>query len=332
MERMKQPIKINQLMIANRLVMPPMATAKSEGNGWVSQDLIDYYEKRAEGGDIGLIIAEHCYIREDGKASPQQLSIAEGCDMEGLKRLVATIQKDGTKVFCQINHAGGKALRTVTGLDAMSASSVVMPNSKQNEDLCKAMDASDIAEMIECYKAAAVRAKEAGFDGVEIHSAHGYLLNQFYTPLTNKRDDAYTGSTIEGRIRLHLQVIEAVREAVGAEYPLAIRLGACDYMEGGSRIEDAVKACEAFEKAGIDLLDISGGFCYYTHPTNKGQGYFAEITEEIMKKVSIPVILTGGVVELEAAEQLLIDGKADMIGVGRAIFKDEDWAKKTMRA
>ena len=163
---------------------------------------------------------------------------------------------------------------------------------------------------------------------MESHSAHSYLLNQFYSPDFNHRSDAYGGSP-ENRIRIHLEVIHAVRQAVGADYPVLLRLGTCDYAEGGATIQDAIAACVAFEQAGVDLLDISGGAQGYTVKGREGvQGYFAPETTAIKQAVGIPVLLTGGITEPAAAEQLLSDGAADLIGVGRAILKNSHWGKK----
>ena len=157
-----------------------------------------------------------------------------------------------------------------------------------------------------------------------------YKRQQFYSPLTNKREDQYNGYSLEGRIRLHLEIIAAVRQAVGSDFPIALRLGASDYATGGATIEDSILAGEAFEQAGVDLLDISGGLTSYINPNNSAQGYFSDLTEAIKKKVSIPVLLTGGIIDAAAAEKLLQEEKADMIGVGRAILKDSEWAKRTM--
>ena len=158
-----------------------------------------------------------------------------------------------------------------------------------------------------------------------------YLLNQFFSPLTNKRTDEY-GGDIERRIRLHLEVIEAVRAAVGQDFPVLLRLGASDYREGGTTIKDSLVAAQAFEKAGIDILDISGGFSGYQVPGLNDQGYFAPLTAAIKDAVALPVILTGGITEPMAAEQLLADGKADLIGVGRAILNDSKWAQRAMES
>lgn len=324
------PISVNQMELPNRLVMPPMATSKSGAEGNVTDELCNYYREKSYGGYIGLIITEHSYISKEGKANKAQVSIAEDAMIPGLKRLVDVIHQNGTKAFCQINHAGGFTAPAITGSETLSASAVRAPGLNAAYPTPREMTLPDIQKVIDDFVRAALRAKAAGYDGVEIHSAHSYLLNQFYSPLTNKRTDAYTGSTLEGRIRLHLDVIRAVRQAVGKDYPLSLRLGACDYMKGGTTIADSVEASKCFEQAGIDLLDISGGLCRYISPVSKEQGYFAEISEAVKDAVSIPVILTGGIVNAEAAERLLEGSKADLIGVGRAIMRDSNWAKQAM--
>jgi NADPH2 dehydrogenase len=318
-----------KLKLNNRLVFPPMATAKSE-NGMVNQNLLDYYDEKSKGGYMSLIIIEHSYITPQGKAHKGQLSIAENCNMEGLKKLAEVIHKNGSKAIMQINHAGSATNIETTGYENVGPSAIINPRVKS--DVPKELNKEEIKEIIETFKVAAKRVKDAGFDGVEIHSAHAYFLNQFYSPLTNKRTDEYGGDVL-GRIKIHLEVIKAVKEAVGSDFPILLRLGACDYMEGGTTIEDSKIAALEFQKAGIDILDISGGFCGYIIPGgDNAQGYFSEITEAIKEVVSIPVILTGGITEVEAAEELISSGKADLIGVGRAAFKDSMWAKNAIES
>lgn len=327
MNMLNSPIQIGSMKVKNRLVMPPMATAKSTENGRVTPQLLDYYREKSAGGYIGLIIMEHAYISPEGQAGRGQASIAKNGCISGLKSLTDVIHENGSLVMAQISHAGGAAKSEITGRPVLGASAVSTP---RYETAPREMTGEEIKKAVKDFAAAALRAKEAGFDGVEIHSAHGYLLNQFYSPLSNKRRDAYGGDTLKGRLRLHMEVIEAVRAAVGRDYPLAVRLGACDYMDGGTTKEDSVAAARLLEDAGIDLLDISGGFCGYVRPGVTGQGYFASLTEAVKGAVHIPVILTGGITEAEAAENLLEQGKADMIGVGRAVFRDSLWAKRAI--
>lgn len=329
MELLKQPIKIKNVEIKNRLVMPPMATSKT-GNGQVTQELVDYYDEKSKGGHIGLIITEHAYVTKDGMANIGQVSISSDKDIEGLKRITETIHKNGSKVIAQISHAGSSAIPKVTGSEIISASPIANTGATGKTGIIpREMSLEDIQRVVRSFADAAKRAKESGFDGVEIHSAHAYLLNQFFSPLTNKRTDNY-GGTLDNRIRIHLEIIKEVRKAVGEDYLVALRLGACDYMDGGNTVEAGVAASKSFEKAGVDLLDISGGFCGIIRPNHNKPGYFGELTEAIKKEVSIPIILTGGITEGEHAEKLLEEEKADLIGVGRAILKDSNWAKKVM--
>lgn len=337
MSLLNTTIRIGNMELNNRLVMPPMAISKADRDGKATENTFAYYDEKSKGGYIGLIIAEHCYISQEGKASNGQLSIADDSSIEGLNKIVSIVHGNGSRIMAQLNHAGSATTETITGFSQMSASAIKMPEGsltaprdKNVPPPPKEMSIFDIEKVIDEFSSAALRAKKSGFDGVEIHSAHGYLLNQFYSPLTNKRNDEYTGSTIHGRIRLHVEIIRAIREKVGAEYPIALRLGACDYMRGGTSIEDSIAAVKEFEKAGLDLIDISGGFCGYINPYCKEQGYFSEISKAIKHNVTIPVILTGGITEKNTAEILLKDEKADLIGVGRAILKNSEWAKKNI--
>lgn len=330
MNNLLKTLKVGNIELSNRLVMPPMATAKSQGDGKVSEDILNYYKEKSEGGYISLIIIEHSFINQQGKASNGQLSVAEDNDLEGLKKLAKIVQNNGSKVVMQINHAGGAATTEVTGTKPVGPSAVANSRFKEKE-LPHELSIEEIKEIIKDFGRAALLTKEAGFDGVEIHSAHGYLLNQFFSPLSNKRTDEY-GGDVNNRIRIHLEVIKAVKEAVGDDFLILLRLGAADYIEGGTEISDSVIAAKKFETAGVHILDISGGFNGYIIPNASEQGYFWPLTEAIKKAVSIPVILTGGITEATAAEKLLKEGKTDLIGVGRAILKDSKWAQRAIES
>ena len=327
MSYLLSPLTVGKLTLKNRLIMPPLATEKCGEEGKPSKALLDYYDEKSRGGYISLIIIEHSFISQQGKASERQLSVADDSLIDSLKELAETIHKNGTKAVMQINHSGSEASREITGMDAVAPSAVINP--RFNGPLPRELTHEEIKAIVEEFRVAAYRVKMSGFDGVEIHSAHGYLLNQFLSPITNKRTDEYGGS-IFGRIKIHLEVIKAVREAVGEDFPILLRLGAFDYMEGGTSIEDSKIAAVEFEKSGVSIIDVSGGLCGHAGKGSKEQGYFSELSEEIKKAVSIPVILTGGITEARAAEKLLAEGKADLIGVGRAILYDSDWAKKAV--
>jgi 2,4-dienoyl-CoA reductase-like NADH-dependent reductase (Old Yellow Enzyme family) len=314
------------LSLANRLVMPPMATAKADSDGKVSRKILDYYNEKSQGGYISLIIIEHSYISQAGKASHNQLSVGNNNVIEGLRELADVIHGNGSKTIIQINHAGSNTSREIIGDIPVAPSAVVNP---RQDHIPRELTRQEIADIIKAFQDAALRVQEAGFDGVELHSAHGYLLNQFLSPITNKRTDEY-GGDILNRIHLHIQVIKAVRTAVGKDFPILLRLGVSDFIPGGTTIEDIKTAAQAFEEVGINILDISGGLRGWNIPELTGQGFLAPFSEAIKKVVSIPVIVTGGITEVQAAEQLLAEGKADLIGVGRAILQDSHWAQKAI--
>ena len=319
-----KPLPLKNLTLRNRIVMPPMATELSV-NDVPSDALIDYYRKRAK--VTGLIIVEHEYVSLEGKASPRQLSMAEGVDIAVYRRLTDAIHSQGAVAVAQVNHAGADAFDNK--LPVISASAIRLWRSAFQAE---AMTMADIERIKGCFINAAVQAKAAGFDGVEIHAAHGYLLNQFYSPLTNLRTDDYNGATMDGRTRLQCEIIRSVREAVGADYLVAIRFGACDYMKGGSRIEEIPEAVRRFVDAGVDLIDISGGLNGYLVPGASQPGWFAELSRPVKEAVNVPVILTGGVQTGQDAENLLKAGVADLIGVGRPMMQDDGWSEKALAA
>ena len=315
-------VKIGRLISQNRIVMPPMHTGMAS-NGHVTDDLVNYYMERAVYSRPGVIITEHSYIDRCGMASETQLSIAEDGMVEEHRRLTIAIHKGGCLAFAQLNHAGSNGV-----CDPVSASNVCNPKAQELR-APRALDTDEIRGIEKLFETAAIRAVKAGYDGVEIHCAHGYLLNQFYSPITNKRSDEFGGS-LENRLRFLLDTLELVKNAVGEKVPVAVRLGGCDYMDGGSTEEDAVKAAVILEKAGTDLLDISGGMCGFIVKGLPEPGYFASMSEKIRKAVSIPVMMTGGVKTPAEAQMLINAGKADLIGIGRALFNDSHCLLETV--
>ena len=314
---LQDPILIGTLPVANRLVMPPMQTNKTD-RGHVTEELAGYYRDRAVLSRPGIIITEHSCITESGRAAEGQLSLASDALIGEHGRLTDAIHEGGSKAFVQLNHAGSNGIG-----DAVSASAVSIPVKKLTKRP-RALTAGEIREIEEQFATAALRAVKAGYDGVELHCAHGYLLNQFYSPMTNKRTDEYGGG-LENRLRITLETVAWVRQAIGSEVPSAVCLGGADYLPGGAREEDAAEAGKLLEAAGVDLLDLSGGMCFFMRPGHLEAGYFSSLSEKVKAAVSVPVLLTGGVTKLSDAEALLQYGKADLIGVGRALLKDAAW-------
>lgn len=231
MSLVDKSIEIGGLKLEGRILMPLIATYQCDENGMVTQNVCDYYAKRAKNSHVSLIITEHSFISQQGKAKEKQLSSAEDKCIDGLKNLVDTIHACGTKVFAQLNHAGSAAMQKVCIITPIAPSSVILPVKPALGDgsLPREIAKTEIPGIVNDFVKAARRAKEAGYDGVEIHSAHGYLLNQFYSPLTNHRIDEYGGSLLN-RLRIHREIIHAVRKEVGKEYPISVRFGGCDWM------------------------------------------------------------------------------------------------------
>lgn len=322
-------IKVGPYTLQSRIVMPPMATGF--GRGLVDKTLA-YYKDRAATGAIGMIITEHSYISEVGRAEAEQVSVARDSDIEALKKLAAAVQVNGTVGLVQINH-GGSA--NEAALDAQAIAPSAVPNRRpdivrrykdKTPILPHEMTQDDINTVKDQFVAAALRVKAAGFAGVEIHSAHSYLLSEFYSPLMNHRTDAYTGAAIEGRTQLQTEILEAVRKAVGGDFIVSIRLGAVDDMPGGAVIDDVGAAARRFEAAGADLISISGGANGFTRPGNTQEGWYRDVSHAAKEAVSIPVLVTGGIKTRAAAEDILNAGDADLIGIGRMLLAKANYA------
>ncbi len=330
---LRKPIRAGKFELGSRLVMPPMATGFSDG-GYVTDLLISHYVKRSAGQCLGLVTVEHCFICPEGKASKNQLSAADDSVIPGLARLADAIHANRTPVILQISHAGSAFRPFDQSIPLIGPSPVFNPHNtnaiRNGLPLPRQLSLEEIGQLREAFISAALRAQQAGFDGAEIHSAHGYLLDTFYSPLTNRRKDDYTGDTLEGRTRLQVEILREIRRRAGEDFLLSIRLGASDYTEGGADISEVPQACRILEEAGADMISISGGLCFYIRPGCEEPGWFAELSEAAKSAVSIPVLLTGGIRKYEDAAALLKEGKADLIGIGRSLLKDKRMARKMM--
>ena len=319
MVNLLDPLKVKGLTLKNRIVMPPMNTEYATAEGGVANKLIEHYSQRAK--DLGLQIIEHSYVSLDGKLSKRQLGAYDDSMVPGLKKLSSTIHTKGTPVIMQINHAGGRCTEEILG---------TKPVAPSHSGEARELRIDEIEALAEAFAAAAERAIRAGFDGVEVHGAHGFLLNQFFSPLTNKRTDKYGGS-LENRVRFPLEVVEKVKEKVGKKL-LLYRIGADDLNPAGTKIKDSHKFAKKLEKADVDIIDVSGGICgSRPEQLQNTQGFFVPQAQQIKKVVNIPVIGVGGITEPEYANKIIQEGKIDLVAVGRALLKDPDWATKAIK-
>lgn len=322
-------LKTKNITFKNRLIMPPMATAKADDLGHVTEDYLKYYEDKTKSGSFAAVIVEHSYVEKRGQAHPSQTSISKDSDIEGVSKLVNLIKANSSLAIIQLAHAGSAAKKEVTGFEPVGPSAVPNPNPNRKDiPAPRELSVSDIKDIEKNFIDAAIRSKKAGFDGVEIHSAHGYLLNQFLSPLSNKRTDEY-GGDIMSRIKLHIDIIRGIKKELGDDYPVFIRMGAGDLIEGGLTRDDSVRAALEFEKAGVDVIDISGGMCSYAIDDTRA-GYFDIFSKPIFDNVNVPVILTGGVKVGQDVVDILDRDVCDLVGIGRSVFKDSDWMEREL--
>lgn len=298
--------------------MPPMQTSRATVKGAVTDRLIGFYVRRSTA--LGLLIVEHSYVSAAGKLSPKQLGIYDDELIHGLKRLASRIHAVGTPVVLQITHAGGIANKKIIGAEPAGPSAT-----RKTRELTR----SEIEALVEEFAMAAERATKAGFDGVELHGAHGFLLNQFFSPLLNKRGDEY-GGPLENRMRFPLMVVKKVRESVRGRL-LLYRLGADDLAPNGTHVDDSAAFAVKLEQYGVDVVDVSGGLCGSEPKQLRSvKGYFIPQAYEIKKAVRTPIIGVGGITEAEYADKLVREGKVDLVAVGRALWKDPKWAEKAV--
>lgn len=326
-----QPVKIGSMEVKNRFVMAPMVTNYCESDGTVTDRLKAYHKARAEGG-VGLIILEATYVHPCGKGFSNQLGIYKDDLIPGLKRLVDELHPYGTKIAVQLYHSGRQSYTTVTGTPLIAPSPIACPVCRE---MPMEMTRKDIGRMIEAFGEGARRAKTAGFDAVEIHGAHGYLVNQFLSSYSNKRGDEYGGS-LENRARFPLQVLKRVRDEVGRDFPILYRLSSVEFVPGGLTIEDTKAFAAMLVENGIDAIHVSGGVyqsaAMIIQPAAVPQGIYVENASSIKDAIKgkVPVIVVGRIKEPAMAEEIIAGGKADMIAMGRPFLADETFVSKLM--
>lgn len=323
------PLQVKKFTLRNRIVLPPMANNMSDGSGAVTDRHIQHYVRRAQAG-VGMVIVEHAYVQQAGRVNKAQLGIHHDDLIPGLRRLAEAVKAHDTVVGVQITHGGGKATQESAGTDPVAPSAGTVPGATEP---AVALSGDQLAQIQAAFVAAAQRALAAGFDFVEIHGAHGYLLSQFLSPLTNQRTDEYGGDLVN-RLRFPLEVVAAVRAHVDADHLLLYRLGGSDYMPGGLTAEEGRAAAKALVDTGVDLLDISGGLCGSrpSEAAEKTQGYFVPMAARIQAEVAVPVVVAGGITDPLAADRFIREGQVELVAIGRAMLANPDWATEARAA
>ncbi len=321
---------MGKVRIRNRIVMPAMGTNFTGTDGMVSDRNLRYYLERARGG-VGLIIAEAVFVHQSAKHRTNGIGASEDRFIPGLRRLAEVIKHEGAIPAIQLIHNGRLMSSKSSGVPVLAPSAV--PH-RMTGEVPREMTLDDINLMIECFAAAAARVAEAGFEVVEIHGAHGYLLQQFLSPYSNRRTDEY-GGPFENRAKFPLAVVRAVRERLGHALPIIYRLSATEFMQGGLTVEDMSNFARRLEAEGIDALHVSVGINetdftigQVIQPIYYQPGNLAKYARAIKMHVSVPVIAVGRINSPEVAEAILACGDADFVATGRALFADPHWPRK----
>lgn len=317
MSKLFTEFRLKDVSFKNRIVMAPMCMYSADEEGFAKEWHLLHYASRAVGG-TGLIIQEATAVESRGRISSNDLGIWDDAHIEGLKEIVSTCKNHGAAMGIQLAHAGRKCEAENERIIAPS------PIAFSDEYRLPAeMTKEEIAEVVQSFKIAAGRCIDAGYDIIEIHGAHGYLINEFLSPLTNKRSDEY-GGTVENRARFLKEVIHAVRQVWTAERPLLLRVSAEDYGPEGNHPEDLAEIINLVKDEGVDIIDVSSGGVINAVP-KAFQGYQVKFAEVIKERTGLPVVAGGLIIEPHMAEEILQNDRADMIFLGRVLLRSPYW-------
>ena len=318
------PIGIGTVTVQNRFVRSATHDYMSDDAGFVTDANVELYSRLAE-GEVGLIITGHANVQPSGKASPRQMGVYDDRFVEGLSRIPAAVHPHPSKVFLQIAHAGRQTKERDCGCVPVSPSPVYDPVTKV---MPRELSGDEIRALIADFVSAALRAHRAGFDGVQLHAAHGYLISSFLSPHTNRRTDEW-GGTVEHRARVLLEVLRQVKAASGRVFPVIVKLNSTDFLEGGLTLDDAVRVARMLEADGIDGIEVSGGMAEAGRGSvwpglrsEEEEGYFVANAARVKQAVHVPVFGLGGIRTLAAAERTVRDGLVDLVSLSRPLIRD----------
>ncbi len=326
------PGKIGTLTLKNRVVKAPQSSGMSNMDGTVSERLVRYYRDQAAGG-AGLIVVEYAYVDDIGaKSAHCHLGISNNEHIPGLAWLAENIKEMGAAAGIQIEHCGRQKFLGTQPICAPSATPwPKLWDQYGVQSVPHVLTIEEIQDIVHAFGDSALRAKKAGFELVEIHGAHGYLLTNFFSPHTNHRTDLYGGS-LENRMRIYVEIVRDVRKKVGPDFPVTIRLSGTDYEPDGFPIEDTIAMAKVLEREGIDAFHISGGdhhtMIHQVSPMAMSVCHNTWAAETIKKVVSVPVIASGSITLPEYAEEIIASGKGDFVGLGRPLWADPEWPNK----
>lgn len=319
----------DERIIPNRIVIPPMASETADLQGYVTDETLAHYARLGQ-SQAGLIFVEYSFVHPSGRSEENQLGISDDSQIPGLIMLADRIHRTGAIAGIQLTHSGGKSESQFTGGILHSPSGVIVPVKDKILEQSKEMNLQDILMWKKWFLEAAGRAMMANFDLIELHAAHGYGLNQWLSPLTNKRTDLYGGNILKNS-RLLLEIIREI-QALYPKLLISVRMPGQDFLEGGLRNQDSTLIARLLEVTGVDIINVSSGIGGWRRPgTRNGEGYLVEEAALIQQQVSVPVIGVGGIETGTYIDSLLKTNKVSLAAVGRAILKDPStWSKTNL--
>jgi 2,4-dienoyl-CoA reductase-like NADH-dependent reductase (Old Yellow Enzyme family) len=331
MAELFEPTTINSMTLPNRFVRSATWEGLADMDGYPTPELIDYQVALVLGG-VGLIISGHTYVSDEGKAGSWQMGAYSDKLIPGLTQMTEAVHREGGKIVMQLAHAGCRAATHLTRKTPIGPSEA----EQDGKPLSKEMQETDFEHVRAAFAHAARRAKEADFDGVQIHAAHGYLLSQFLCPLFNRRMDQY-GGEIENRGRFVIEVCRAIRDAVGNDFPIMIKINSEDFLENGLTVDEMLHLSGMLEKAGVDAIEMSGG-TFYSAPylpsrTTKitreaDEVYYRDAAVRYKQNIHIPLMLVGGIRSYNVSAQLVREGVTDYIALCRPLIREPALVKR----
>lgn len=324
MPKLFEHTQLKDLKLASRFIRSATWEGLADENGGCTPELVDRMVELAR-GCVGLIITGHTYVHPAGQATPYQLGVDKDELIKGLSEMTEAVHREGGHIMMQLAHGGLRAEPQLTNTTPVGPSTGV----GLVKSAGKEMTITDIQQVVTSFGQAAQRAQAAGFDGVQIHAAHGYLLSQFLSPTFNQRSDEF-GGTVENRVRIILEVLQNIHQVVGRNYPILIKINSEDFLNNGLPVEDFLEAGGILEDAGIDAIEVSGGtplsgrlVPFRKEITfDRDQAYFRKASRGLKKMSKVPVILVGGIRSYLLAERLVDEGVMDYIAMSRPFIRE----------
>jgi len=323
MEQLFSPFRIKSLELKNRIVLPPLASFLTDANGGISDATVEHYRRRAAGGPA-MVIMEACAVTPEGVVSANQPRLADDAAIEGVRRIARAIKSEGAVAAFQLHHAGRQTSARVIGRKPLAPSHLPCPSIRGEVE---PLEVEGIQRLVDAFASAAVRGYAAGFDLIEIHGAHGYLINQFLSPFSNVRRDAY-GGDVDGRTRFAVEIVREIRKRLGPDYPISFKISAQEFVPDGLTVEACIPILQRLVSAGVDAVQVSAGNDatpeWICQPMFMGKACLADSAAAVRSALQIPTMAVGRINDPLTAERVIQSGKADLVCIGRGLIADPE--------